>query len=193
MNSRARVRTVRVVLVVLFVLGFLMSAALPQAPPSTEQLHREIANLKETIAVQLAQVRKDQDDFQVSLTRFAQVFDQRMAALKELFQERDERLGQATAANRNAIDLALAAQKEALAEVRTALNAAIDNVRSDSSTTDKVINEKIAALTDQVTAMTARSSGYWDSWGLLAGVIMMVISAAGLFLTLRRRPDRPHP
>lgn len=124
--------------------------------------------------------------------------EERFIGIALQFKERDERVLQLSAGTKVAVDLALSAQKEqvvaqnlnitaSLNEIKTTFGKLIDNQQQLQVNNTKALEDRIAAVKDQVTAITSHSSGLSDSWGYVGVVAGLLIGAGGLAFNMNSR------
>lgn len=135
-------------------------------------------------------------------------FDERDKRTELLAAGLKDALNQAALAQTTAVNAALQAQKESastqysnlassLSELKATFSKLLDAqqgqlalVKDDGSKAIASLkddtNRSIATLTNQVTAITAHSTGIGDSWVVILGGGMLLIAVAGLFITYNR-------
>jgi hypothetical protein len=185
---------------------------------TTAQTVREIAALKELITTRLEAMDKAIVLFSDNLTRVPTDVDKQVGNLKELhderfkrvdtkfggiqtqFMERDSRTEQNAKDSKVAIDAALQAAKESVAE--TNRSSALAIAKSETATTKQIdqqgltlqsiqaaLNDKIDDLRTRLTGFEGRGQGIGSAWGVLATIMGIVI--AGMALYIGTRSDTP--
>ncbi len=170
---------------------------------TTQQLLRELTNLKEVMFARLDAMDKAiillQDTANRSPT-INEVFlqhEERFTAIGLQFRERDVRSERESRDNKVAVDAAFAAQKEAAAKQDEANQKAID--KSEKATNDsinklgEVVKASTQALADKIddvkgrlTAMESRTKGGSEVWGLIVGLIGVAGVITGIVIALTR-------
>lgn len=143
---------------------------------TTQQLFREITNLKDQIetrldgydkAIGLLQNKADKEpgipeivaEFREKLKGVIGLFDEKFRGVQTQFTERDERVAQTSKGGKEALDAALQAAKEAVGEQQKANAQAIS--KSEAATTKQL---------DQISAqITSQAKGYDDKIDDLKG------------------------
>ncbi len=179
---------------------------------TTENLRREIGNLKERIdirlesndkAIQLVQVATDSAVLNLHrlITANIETLDkvtlQRFESIATQFSERDKRTEQLSLADKTAIAAALQAQKEAAGA--QAESNAVSVLKQEAAftklldQTQALFQTSMSALTTQINDMKSRidtgegqSKGAGDMWGWVAGAIGLLIGF-GTLLTVALR------
>ncbi len=190
-----------------------MNGGKPNPDPSiltTENLRREIANLKDHVDIQLASNDKAIQLVQVAtdaavrnlhklilanIETLANVTAQRFASIETQFSERDKRTEQLSLADKTAIAAALQAQKEA-AGAQNESNAA--SVTKQEAAFTKLLDQNQALWTSGIASLTTQlndlkssrdkgegaSRGKVDQWGYLIGAVGILIAFGTLVLRI---------
>ena len=175
---------------------------------TTQQLLREMSNLREVIFTRLDAMDKAMDLFRENITRVPTDVDKQVGHLKALheekfmgvqkqFEERDTRTDQTSRDSKVAIDAALQAAKEAvgqqtqasdraIAKSETATSKQLDQLAVQIQTETKALDGKITDLKERLTLMEGRGSGVQASWAVAVAVIGMLMGVGGLILALLR-------
>lgn len=156
---------------------------------TTENLRREIANLKELLETRLdsgAVVIKGLHELViVELQVLSNVTEQRFESIATQFAERDKRTEQLSLADKTAIAAALQAQKEAagatnesnsvaLAKMENNFTKLIDQGQTLLQSVAKNMDDKINDIKSRIDTGEGQSRGV----GLSAGVIVQIIASA---------------
>jgi len=152
---------------------------------TTENLRREISNLKDLIesrigandkAIELVQAssnkfREDNtkliDDkvtqlhtlIASELDKLSSVMNERFMGVAAQFSERDTRTDQRAGDTKLAVDAAFAAAKEATSKIEAGFTKSIDGQQDLMNTNTKATDDKISDLKDRITAMESRTQG----------------------------------
>jgi len=148
---------------------------------TTAALLREIASLKELVFTRLDGVEAKQDSFNEAITKTPTDVDKQVQHLKELheekfvsiatqFKERDIRTEQTARDSKVAVDAALQAAKEAVAEQNKSSALAIskseaatvkqiDQIQTQISTSTKGLDDKISDIKDRLTRIEGDAVG----------------------------------
>jgi hypothetical protein len=159
---------------------------------TTENLRREISNLKELTDTKFAGIN---DLFSSELEKLASVTSERFTAVGAQFTERDTRTDQRAGDTKLAVDAAFAAAKEATAKIEAGFTKSIDGQQELMNTNTKASDEKISDLKDRITAIESRTQGLGaarsegrdnqnDTRGFVFGMVGMVIGMGALILTV---------
>ena len=183
----------------------IMSGGKPDPDPTlltTENLRREIANLKELIETRFAANDDSRDALHDLILAKIEVLEsvtaQRFASIETQFSERDKRTEQLSLADKTAIAAALQAQKEA-AGAQNESNAA--SVTKQEAAFTKLLDQNqtlfhtaMSALTTQLNDVKSRldkgegkSSGIGSIGAVAVGVAFIIstlVSVAALILAL---------
>lgn len=164
---------------------------------TTENLRREIANLKELQETRLSATKAEtealRDLILAKIEVLSSVTAQRFASIETQFLERDKRTEQLSLADKTAIAAALQAQKEA-AGAQNESNAA--SVTKQEAAFTKLLDQNqtlfqtaMSALTTQLNDVKSRldkgegkSSGSKDVWAYIFALGALAIAFAALFL-----------
>lgn len=162
---------------------------------TTENLRREIANLKELqetrLSASAASTAALHDLILAKIEVLSSVTGQRFASIETQFAERDKRTEQLSLADKTAIAAALQAQKEA-AGAQNESNAA--SVTKQEAAFTKLLDQNqtlfqtaMSAQTTQLNDVKSRldkgegqSKGAGDTWGWIFGVVGILIAAAAV-------------
>lgn len=165
---------------------------------TTENLRREIANLKELQETRLSASKADtialHDLLLAKIEVLSSVTAQQFEGIAIQFAERDKRTEQLSLADKTAIAAALQAQKEA-AGAQNESNAA--SVTKQEAAFTKLLDQNqtlfqtaMSALTTQLNDVKSRldkgegqSSGSRDVWGWVFGAAGIGVAVAALFIT----------
>jgi hypothetical protein len=157
---------------------------------TTENLRREIANLKELSDTKFGGVSNSigslHDLFTAELDKLASVTAERFTAVGAQFTERDTRTDQRAGDTKLAVDAAFAAAKEATAEIKTGFTKSIDALQTLITANTKAADDKIDDLKERLTTMEARTQGIGsanqDNRALVFAVIGSVFGVIALFI-----------
>jgi len=164
---------------------------------TTQQLMRELANLKEVMqtrmdgydrAIALLQAFADR---QPTIAEVVARFEEKFVGIQTQFKERDIRVEQTAKESKVAVDAAFSAQKEAVSEQNKSGAAAIAKSEATTTkqidaigiliaTTTKGTDEKIDDLKTRIAAIEGRGQAYSQGFGWIAtgvGIIAAVIGA----------------
>jgi len=164
---------------------------------TTENLRREIANLKELVETRLGAENSARtalhDLILANIQTLADVTTQRFSSIETQFLERDKRTEQLSLADKTAIAAALQAQKEA-AGAQNESNAA--SVTKQEAAFTKLLDQNqalfqtsMSAITTQINDLKSRldsgegqDKGKGDLWAWVFGAIGILIAFGALFL-----------
>jgi hypothetical protein len=175
---------------------------------TTQQLLREMSNLKEVIFTRLDGMDRAMIVFNENITRVPTDVDKQVGHLKELhqekfdgvqkqFEERDTRIEQTARDSKTAIDAALLAAKElvglqtqasdrAIGKSETATSKQLDQLAVQIQGETRALDGKITDIKDRLTLIEGRGSGMQASWLVAVAVIGMLLTVGGLILALTR-------
>ncbi len=153
---------------------------------TTQQLLREMANLKEVIFTRLDGMDRAMIVFTEAITRVPTDVDKQVGHLKELhdekfdgiqrqFHERDIRFTQADRDSKLAIDAAFQSSDRAITKSEIATNKQLD-----------ALDGKISDLKDRLLLIEGRGSGMQASWLIIVAVIGVLGTVGGLLLAVLR-------
>jgi hypothetical protein len=172
------------------------------------EIQQQSSSLREVIETRLNGMDKAIELLQVTSDRAPTAVDAKINNLKELhgekflgvqrqFDERDIRANQTILDSKAAVAAALQAAKEAVGLQTEASDRAI--AKSEAATTEQMkqlgvqiqtetraLNEKNDDVKDRLTRIEGRGSGYSTSWAVGMGVLVALISIAGLLIALLR-------
>jgi hypothetical protein len=171
---------------------------------TTQQLVREIAAVREVTDIRLGAMDKAIILVQNAVDRSPTVaeiyaeFTEKFVSVQTQFAERDTRTEQTSKDSKVAVDAALSAAKEAVAEQNkssalaiakseTTMTKQIDSITTLIQTNQKAIDDKIADVKDRVTSIEGRSKGIGDGWGFLVGAIGLLSTVITLVFVFLRR------
>jgi hypothetical protein len=169
---------------------------------TTEQLTREIANLKALLETRLDGMDIATDLLSTTVNRVPSDVDKQVGHLKELHDEKFASITQLIAQrfgdNQKAVDAAFAAQKEAVAEQNKSIGLAndksegaftkqIDSLGTLLATTNKGLSDKIDEIKQQLSSRSGhdtavvqqQASNQWNTTTVIAvvfGVLSLLIS-----------------
>jgi len=171
---------------------------------ATELIADELVKLTSDFVGRLDRMRADKNDQfksereyimgQIDIVRA--IAEERFAAVDTRFNERDARTQQAADEARISLDAALAAAKEAVSEQNKANTLAIDKSGAatqkqlDSlilqmNTSNESLNDKILELRGRLDRSEGKSQGGLALWGVIAGVILLVVAIVGVYLSAK--------
>ena len=178
----------------------IISSGKPDPDPTlltTENLRREIANLKELVEAKFE--ANDEAEFalkELLLTKIEQlaaVTNERFTGVAAQFAERDTRTDQRAGDTKLAVDAAFAAAKEATAKIEAGFTKSIDGLQDLMNTNTKASDEKIGDLKDRLTTIESRTQGIGfanqdnrSSVGTVIAVISLIVAAGTLFTMVLR-------
>ena len=172
---------------------------------TTAALQREVQALRELSRIQfegydkainLLQAQADKvpsiaviEERVVSLTK---LIDEKFRSIATQFSERDTRTEQTSRDSKVAVDAALQAAKEAVAEQNKSSALAIakreaatakqiDQLGVAFSATTTGITDKIDDIKDRITTIEGRGVGRHDVWGYVVGAIGMIAAVVAIF------------
>lgn len=173
---------------------------------TTQQLLRELHTLREILEARMEGMDRAQAMLQALVDRVPTDVAMKIGQLRELVEEkfrgvhtqlaeRDARLTQDRATARAALDTALQAAKELLAEqyraAGTAVNKSeaaiskqIDQQATQMATTTNAMESKITDLKDRLTRIEGRGSGFTASWGIAVALVGMLLGIGGILLAV---------
>lgn len=164
---------------------------------TTENLRREIANLKELIEARLAASDAARIALHALITAEIQVLssvtEQRFESIATQFAERDKRTEQLSLADKTAIAAALQAQKEAagatnesnsvaLAKMENNFTKLIDQGQTLLQSVAKNMDDKINDMKSRIDTGQGQSRGRVDLWGYTVGAAGILIAFGALVL-----------
>ncbi len=175
---------------------------------TTQQLLREMCNLKEVIFTRLDAMDKAMVVFNANITRVPTDVDKQVGQLKELhqekftgvekqFAERDVRTRQDAQAGKDNIAAALQAAKEqvgmqnqnserAIAKSEAATNKQLDQLSMQILSETRALDGKISDLKERLTLIEGRGSGRHESWLVIVAAISILFGAGGFVLAVIR-------
>lgn len=146
---------------------------------TTEQLHREIAALREFVLGEIHHVRE------VSQVKFVNV-DKGVQGVAErtLEQKQDTKaaLDAALQAAKDAVTLQTAASDKAIAKSEAATTKQIDALAVQLSKTVEALDDKIGDVKDRVSKLETAKTTQTDSSGKLWGQLAVVVSVLALLV-----------
>jgi hypothetical protein len=171
----------------------IISSGKPDPDPTlltTENLRREIANLKELIETATGDLHLL---IESKLNALSAVTDERFSSIAIQFAERDKRTEQLSLADKTAIAAALQAQKEAagatnesnsvaLAKMENNFTKLIDQGQTLLQSVAKNMDDKINDLKSRFDTGEGKSKGVGDVWGWIFGAAALLIAAATVFV-----------
>ena len=164
---------------------------------TTENLRREIANLKELLEAMIRSgdaAREALHGLIISEIKvLSSVTDQRFESIATQFAERDKRTEQLSLADKTAIAAALQAQKEAagatnesnsvaLAKMENNFTKLIDQGQTLLQSVAKNMDDKINDLKSRIDTGEGQSKGKIDVWGYVAGIVGLLIAFASVMI-----------
>lgn len=184
-------------------------SSIPVPDPSvltTQNLHRELASLKEALETRLAAMDKATELLNENVTRVPTDVDKAIAHLQSLhdekfssvdkqFKERDTRTDKIAELNQKAIDAALQAAKEAVGKQNEASSMSI--AKSEAATKEKIdqqgillqtetrgLTKRLDDLKERLDRGEGSHKGRSDGYGVVAGVIGILIGLAGVITAI---------
>lgn len=178
---------------------------------TTQQLLREMANLKELVfsrlqemdkAVQLLQANADKSPtiavVAQQLHGLQQLHQEKFDGIEKQFKERDTRTEETAALNQKAIDAALQAAKELVAQQNASNALAIgknetttikqlDGINTLIALKDAANQSRYDDLKERQSLNEGRSKGIGDGWGYLVGGLGIVISIITVVVLLLKQ------
>lgn len=160
---------------------------------TTENLRREIANLKElqdrrfedmAIAMRLVQSISDRVPALVDekVSHLAEVMTEKFAKVNNQIVERDVRTDQRAGDIKVGVDAAFAAAKETAGKSEAGFTKQIDSLVAIIDTKNKNSEDKIESLKERVSSIENRSKGAGDVWGYVIGAAGILIAFGALVL-----------
>src|SRR5580658_3839354 len=159
---------------------------------TTEQLRRELLNLRELVEARLA---RTEDISSLAVSNLRELFAERFTRVDTLFVEGDKRTQQLSAANSLALAAALQAAKEAVGEQNRSSALAI--AKSEAATAESILqlrnlfetanratNEKI----DDFKSRLDKREGGSTAWVVAAGLVFLGFSVIVAVVTLVLHP-----
>jgi hypothetical protein len=157
---------------------------------TTENLRREIANLKDLL---FAQVAASKDLVISELNAEIAVTQERFIGIATQFLERDKRTDQLSLADKTAVAAALQAAKEAvgaqnisnsvaLTKMEDNFTKLIDQGQAQLQLMASNLDDKINDLKSRIDTKEGQSKGVGDAWGWVVGVIGILIAFGTLLL-----------
>jgi hypothetical protein len=175
---------------------------------TTQQLIREMSNLKEVIFTRLDAMDRAMIVFTDQMTRVPSDVDKQVGQLKELhqekfngvekqFMERDVRTRQDAQAGKDNIAAALQAAKEqvgmqnqnserAIAKSEAATSKQLDQLSMQILSETRALDGKIGDLKERLTLIEGRGSGMKESWLVAVAIISILFGAGGFVLAVLR-------
>lgn len=184
---------------------------------TTQQLLRELLGLRELLEMRILATEKTAVTMQTHLDQRQVAINTEMEHLQKLheekfhsiatqFKERDTRTDQAASTTKVAVDAALQAQKEAVAEQNKSSALAIakseaatmkqiDQIQALMQQSSNGLNDKIADLKESVTLTYGKSEGLSQGWAILLGGVAVVSALVTIFGVIgsRDHPSAPAP
>lgn len=172
---------------------------------TTEALHREILNLKESLR---HEIHCQKEIFESRLAAAIKFEEERFQHITKQFEMVETSRVEQKADTKSAVDAALTAQKEAVREQTTASERSITKSETTTKeqiaqlatlfqTTKQASDEKISDLKNSVTTIEGRTFGaerqerrIGEGWGYVAGGIGMLVAIATLLVTVLRSTPR---
>ena len=163
---------------------------------TTENLRREIANLKElqdrrfedmSIAIKLAQSITDKMPSLVDekVLHLSEVMTEKFAKVNNQIVERDVRTDQRAGDIKVGVDAAFAAAKETAGKSEAGFTKQIDGLVVIIDTKNKNSEDKIESLKERINSIENRAKGAGDLWGY-------VVAAAGILIAFGALVIRNH-
>src|SRR6185369_12355894 len=168
---------------------------------TTQQLMREIANMKELFETRLDAMDKAVTLLQAIANRSPTIgevvsqFTEKFQGINTQFKERDLRVEQTARESKVAVDAAFSAQKEAVSEQNKSAAAAI--AKSEANTTKqidaigsqivqiaKATDDKIDDLKGRLGLIEGRSAGVQQGWGWITSAAAAIAALAGAIIAL---------
>lgn len=157
---------------------------------TTENLRREIANLKDLL---FAQIAASKDLVLSELNAEIAVTQERFIGIATQFLERDKRTDQLSLADKTAVAAALQAAKEAvgaqnisnsvaLTKMEDNFTKLIDQGQAQLQLMASNLDDKINDLKSRIDTREGQSTGKDNLWGYIVGVAGILIAFAALFL-----------
>lgn len=177
---------------------------------TTQQLLREVLALKELFdsrfssydkAITLLQAVADRTQsigvIEERVKSLSGLYDEKFRSIATQFTERDTRTEQTSRDSKVAVDAALQAAKEAVAEQNKSSALAI--AKSEAATAKQIdqlgvafsatttgITDKIDDIKDRITTIEGRGTGRHDAWGYAAGGFGLLIGLASVLVALAK-------
>jgi hypothetical protein len=139
------------------------------SPPSSEQIVREVANLR-----QLLEARMDGSD---------KVLAQIQALQEERFRGLDARLVAARAALAEGKETA---EKQQQQEYQ-GLQRQLEQLTAILSQANTNMNERLQALKERLDRLEGASAGVGASWGVMLGLVTLILGIGGAVVAFTRR------
>src|SRR6202453_3486024 len=144
----------------------IISSGKPDPDPTlltTENLRREIANLKELVEAKFEANDEAEGALKelliTKIEQLAAVTNERFTGVAAQFAERDTRTDQRAGDTKLAVDAAFAAAKEATAKIEAGFTKSIDAMISIIDTKTGNLQSGLADLKERIGAMDARTQG----------------------------------
>ncbi len=155
-------------------------------PRTLDQLRQSMSGLRE-----LFETRFEANDKAIRLLQEIAnsqptpgVIDERLIALKEIvevrFHELDVRTNAVAASNKNSIDLALQAAKEAASKSENAFNKQIDALAAQINAAVSSLETRINDTKEQVITIVAGGQGSKQSFGVMVTIATLGIAFIGM-------------
>lgn len=160
---------------------------------TTENLRREIANLKElqdrrfddmAVAMKLVQSIADRVPTLVDekVNHLNEVMTEKFAKVNNQIVERDVRTDQRAGDIKVGVDAAFAAAKETAGKSEAGFTKQIDGLVVIIDTKNKNSEDKIDSLKERISSIENRAKGAGDLWGYIIGLAGILIAFGALFL-----------
>ncbi|WP_458395328.1 hypothetical protein [Rhizobium ruizarguesonis] len=155
-------------------------------PRTIEQVRQAIAALREVFEAKFSGYDKAIDLIGESANRQPTpgTVDERLTALKEIveirFHELDVRTNALALSNKNSIDLALQAAKEAAAKSENAFNKQIDAISAQLSQAVSSLETRINDTKERLTIIEAGGQGSKQSYGVMVTIATLGIAFIGM-------------
>ncbi|WP_027685045.1 hypothetical protein [Rhizobium leguminosarum] len=159
-------------------------------PRTIEQVRQAIAALREIFDAKFYGYDKAIDLLQEASNRQPTpgTVDERLTALKEIveirFHELDVRTNALALSNKNSIDLALQAAKEAAAKSENAVSKQIEAISAQHSQAVSSLETRINDTKEQVITIVAGGQGSRQSYGVIYAIAGISISFVGVMVLI---------
>jgi hypothetical protein len=139
---------------------------------TTQQLQREIAAARESMAID---TRSTREVFDEKLGSLSGITEERFRSIQLQFAERDVRTDQTARDSKLAVDAALQAAKEAVAKSEAGTAKQIDQQGAQMSSSYQALDDKINDMKERLTRQEGAGEGRIDMRGwIVAGFAILV-------------------
>jgi hypothetical protein len=171
---------------------------------TTEAIRRDIEHLRELLTIQVEGIRRDLENIEgeyhdvvsQSVQQLRELcgekfssFEFRFAGVQQQFDERDARTDQSARSNRELVEAALAAQKEAVGKNETATKEQLTSIKTEIGTEISALREQVDDLKLVNRHEGGESAGRGQVWRYgnqaIATIVGLALVALAVFTALR--------